>query len=176
MLDEDDRAPVGLADDGASADHVAFASLLDEGAGELPAEPATECCPVAVGSFRPADVGRGHDDILVLELFRHGGDEQGVRGQVLCSTPERVPERRQVVDFERHDTVYADRLEQARHVAGEGGIARLRPALLARVAEERNDGGDAARGSVPKSSQEEQQATELVVDALSGIPMQRLDD
>ncbi len=131
--------------------------------------------PIARRPLHPARVGRHHRHRALAQVRGEVLREQIVRAQVLRASAKRVLEGGQAVDLERDDGPRTQRLEQLRHVAGRDGIAGLGPPLLARVAEEGNDGRHVRRGRVHQRAEEEQQADQLVVHALLGVPVQGMD-
>jgi hypothetical protein len=69
-----------------------------------------------------------------------------------------------------------DGLEQSGNITRCDRVARFAFSVFAGVTEVRDDGGNTFGRRIAQSAQEKEQAAELVVHALLGIAMQRLND
>ena len=91
-------------------------------------------------------------------------------------TAERVLEGGKVVDVDGHHRVSPTTLKKARHVFGGHRVARLRPPILAGIAEIWNHRGYPLRTGILQRADEKKEPAELVVRALLGITVERVDD
>jgi hypothetical protein len=91
------------------------------------------------------------------------------------NTP-RVLKGRKVVDVQRNGMIDAHGLEQGRYIPCRYGVSGLTLAILPRIAQIGNHGCDTGGRCVTQRAEEEQQTTQLVVDALMGIAIQGLND
>src|SRR5688572_23921934 len=82
----------------------------------------------------------------------------------------------QVMDIQGDHMIGPDGLEQSGNITRCNRVARFALSVLAGVTEVRDNGGNTFGRRIAQSAQEKEQAAELVVHALLGIAMQRLND
>jgi aminoglycoside phosphotransferase family enzyme len=142
IVDDDRDLVAHVADERLAAHHAERPMFLDERVADRLAERRAQGPAQRLRALGPAGVGRDDDHLVAAERRGEVTPEQRPRLEMLGRAAEGVLERNGVVHVERHDPVDADRLERRGDVARRHRVARLRPAVLARVAGG-NDRGDA---------------------------------
>jgi hypothetical protein len=159
-----------------AAHHTTAAALFDKGSGRLYMQLKGECASELLGAFGAPDVRRNDRYTLVAKQRGEMIDKQRDGFEIGRGTAKRVLESSKVVDVEGDHPVHSARLEEPRHVLCRDRITRLRAPVLARIAKVGHHGGDALGTGVLQSPDEKQQAAELIIWALLGVPVERVDD
>src|SRR6516225_1372050 len=128
-----------------------------------------------LGALGAADVGRDDGELFMPQQPSEVLDKERYRLEIGRRTAKGVLEGGHVVDVKGHHHVRSAGLEEPRNVFGRDRVTRLRPPVLAGVAKVRDDSRYPLGAGVFQRPDEEQQTAELVVWALFGIPIQRVN-
>lgn len=176
IIDDYRGASGDLADQCFAPYRAARPMLLDESRRGLSPKHVSQRQPQPLGALSATQIGGDHGNPDLAQPRREMRGEDAVGHDMLRAAAEGILECSEIVHFDRNDGVASDCLEEFRDVFRRHWVARLRPAVLPRIAKIRGDGGDAFGSGILQRSDEKEQPAELVIDAACGIAMGGVDD
>jgi hypothetical protein len=174
IIEDDHRSIAHLADEELAGDDPTAAPFFDERCRRLVMQFCGEGSAKLLGALGAADVGRDDGDFFMPQQSGEVLDKERYRLEIGRRAVKSVLEGGHIVDVEGHHRVRSTGLEEPCHIFGRDRVAGLRPPVLAGVAKVGDDCRYALGAGVFQRADEEQQAAELVVWALLGIPVQRV--